>query len=70
MVTVGGVLISNGSNTKRLKLQLQHDANEKTKERTAALRREVYLRAVEELVKANAHLATLPQLDLSKTNLV
>jgi len=69
MLTLGGVLISNGSNTNRLKLQLQHDANEKTKERTATLRREVYLRAAEELVKANAHLATLPQLDLSKTNL-
>ena len=69
MLTLGGVLIANGSNTNRLKLQLQHDANEKTKERTATLRREVYLRAAEELVKANAHLATLPQLDLSKTNL-
>ena len=69
MLTLGGVLISNGSNTKRLKLQLQHDAKEKTKERTATLRREVYLSAAEELVKANAHLATLPQLDLTKTNL-
>ena len=38
-LTLGGVLISNRSNTNRLLLQLQHDATEKTKERTAALRR-------------------------------
>lgn len=69
ILTLSGVLISNQSNTNRLKLQLQHDANEKAKERTATLRREVYLRTVEELVKANAHLVSLPQLDLTKTNL-
>jgi hypothetical protein len=69
VLTLSGVLISNRSNTNRLKLQLQHDALEKAKERTAALRREVYLRAVEELVKVNAHLAGLPQIDLTKTNL-
>lgn len=69
ILTLSGVLISNRSNTDRLKLQLQHDANEKAKERTATLRREVYLRTAEELVKANAHLASLPQLDLTKANL-
>lgn len=69
ILTLSGVLISNRSNTNRLKLQLQHDANEKAKERIATLRREVYLRTAEELAKANAHLATLPQLDLAKANL-
>lgn len=69
ILTLSGVLISNRSNTNRLKLQLQHDADEKAKERTATLRREVYLRTAEELVKANAHLASLPQLDLAKANL-
>lgn len=69
MLALTGVLISNRGNTTRLKIQLQHDASEKAKERTATLRREIYLRTVEELVKANAHLASLPQLDLSKTNL-
>ena len=68
ILTLSGVLISNRSNTNRLKIQLQHDANEKAKERTAALRHEVYLRTVEELVKANSHLVSLPTLDLSKTN--
>jgi hypothetical protein len=63
-----GVLISDRSNSKRLKIQLQHDASEKTKERTMELRRDVYLRAAEELVKANQHLGNLPQLDLAKSN--
>jgi hypothetical protein len=69
MLTLGGVLISNRSNTDRLIRQLEHDANEKAKDRTATLRREVYLRTAEELVKANAHLAGLPQLDIAKINL-
>lgn len=69
ILTLGGVLVSNRSNTKRLRIQLQHDAAEKSKERTATLRRDVYLQAVEELTKANNHLATLPQCDPTKTNL-
>lgn len=68
VLTLSGVLISNRSNTGRLKIQLQHDATEKTKERTATLRREVYLRTAEELVKVNAHLAGLPQIDITKSN--
>jgi hypothetical protein len=68
ILTIGGVLISNRSNTNRLKLQLQHDATQKSSERIAALRREVYLRAVEELTKANAYLAYLPQADFTKMN--
>ena len=69
LLTLSGVFMSNLSNTNRLKLQLQHDEREKAKERTATLRREVYLRTVEELVRANAHLSGLPQLDITKTNL-
>lgn len=69
LLTLAGVLASNRGNNKRLLVQLQHDAAEKSKERTAVLRREVYLRAVEELTKANAHLASLPQIDPTSTNL-
>lgn len=68
VLTLSGVLISNGSNTNRLKLQLQHDSNEKEKERKAALRRDVYLLAAEECVKANTHLSSLPQIDLTAAN--
>lgn len=68
-LTLSGVLISNRSNTTRLKLQLQHDAEEKSKERNGILRREVYLRFAEELVKANAYLSELPQIDATKVNI-
>jgi hypothetical protein len=68
-ITLGGVLISNSGNASRLKLQLEHDATEKAKERTATLRREVYLQFVEELAKINAHLPSLAQADISKTNI-
>lgn len=69
VLALSGVFLSNRNNTARLKLQLQHDADEKAKERTALLRHDVYLRTTEELVKTNAYLAALPQLDASKTNL-
>lgn len=49
-------------------MQLKHDADEKAKERTATLRRDVYLQTAVELTKANSHLASLPQSDLAKTN--
>lgn len=67
-LTLLGVMLSNLSNTNRLLKQLEHDSVEKSKERTAALRREVYLSVAEELVKVGTHLASLPQLDLTKTN--
>ena len=69
ILALSGVLLSNRGNTARLRIQLQHDAAEKARERTAALRRDVYLRAIEELVKANAHLAGLPNLDPTKINI-
>ncbi|MEZ5627939.1 MAG: hypothetical protein R3E34_10495 [Rhodocyclaceae bacterium] len=61
-------MLSNRGSTTRLRIQLQHDAAEKAKERTAILRREVYLRAIEELMRANSHLAGLPNLDPTKVN--
>lgn len=69
VLTLSGVLISNRSNTTRLKTQLAHDREEKMKERTLSLRREVYLKAAEELVKLNAYLGSLPQQDLTKGNI-
>lgn len=67
-LTLSGVLISNRSNTTRLMKQLTHDRDEKVKERTMTLRRDVYLKATEELVKLNALLASLPQQDMAKGN--
>lgn len=69
VIALSGVLISNWSNTTRLKVQLRHDSEEKTRERIATMRREVYLKTVEELTKTNLHLASLPQKDPTKENL-
>jgi hypothetical protein len=68
LLTFLGVMLSNGSNTKRLKIQLKHDAKEKAKERISVLRRDVYLKAIEELNRVNAKLAALAQADFVNSN--
>ncbi|WP_153020694.1 hypothetical protein [Pseudomonas sp. BMS12] len=68
LLTLTGVVISNASNTKRLKIQLKHDASEKAKERTGKLRQEVYLLVAEELGKANHFLGSLGSVDITKEN--
>lgn len=68
LLAFGGVLLSNRSSSERLRIQLQHDAEERSKERTTAWRREVYLQMVEELVKITSHLTSFPTLDLRSTN--
>ncbi len=69
IIAFGGVLISNKSHAKRLKIQLEHDSKLKAIERKATMRREVYLNAAEELVRANSYLGSLTQLDLTKINI-
>ncbi len=69
VITLSGVMLSNASNTRRLMLQLKHDAVQKSKDRLADLRRDVYLNAAEEMVKAGNHLSGLPQMDPAKQNL-
>ena len=49
-------------------LQLQHDSDEKAKQRKADLRKDVYLLAAEELIKANTFISSLSQADLTKIN--
>ncbi|MFU6375761.1 hypothetical protein ACM792_11285 [Metapseudomonas otitidis] len=68
LLTLTGVFISNASNTKRLKIQLAHDASEKAKERTGKLRQEVYLLFAEELGKANTLIGSMAEADIFKDN--
>jgi hypothetical protein len=68
-ITLLGVMLSNGSNTKRLKLQLDHDAREKSKDKVNNLRKEVYLKAVEDIEATNIHLSTLADRDLANLNM-
>lgn len=69
VITLAGVMLSNWSNTKRLIRQLSHDADEKKKDRIHAMRRDVYLKAAEELTKASNYLGRMTQLDPSTTNI-
>jgi hypothetical protein len=69
VITLSGVMLSNRSNTKRLLRQLSHDALEKEKERSAGMRRDVYLKATEEMARVGAYFGSLPQLDPVKDNL-
>ncbi len=61
-ITLTGVFLSNRSNTRRLKLQLIRDGEERAKQRRSDLRRSVYLDAVEAIAKAHAHFARFPDL--------
>lgn len=69
VITLSGVLLSNHSNTVRLEKQLAHDAEQKEKERLASLRKDVYLRAAEEVAKLGGYFAKLPSFDPTKVNL-
>ncbi|NTU50524.1 MAG: hypothetical protein HGA87_06590 [Desulfobulbaceae bacterium] len=69
LLTLGGVFLSNISQTHRLLVQLKHDSDEKSKELTAVLRRDVYLSTIHEFIKANNYLASLPNMDLTNVNI-
>jgi hypothetical protein len=66
MLTLGGVLLANRDNTKRLLVQLDHDGKQKDRDRLLNLRKDVYLQAPKEAVKAMAYLGNLPTRDLTK----
>ena len=68
-LTIVGVLLSNSSSTKRLKLQLWHDAQEKDKDRKNDLRKNVYLKTAEEITYAIQYIVTLFEHDMSKENI-
>lgn len=65
LITMSGVLLSNRGNSKRFEKQLAHESNERVLERRSAIRKEVFLRGAEEIVKANRHFAVLPYLPIA-----
>lgn len=67
-ITLLGVFLANLSNNRRLRLQLNHESIEKERARAADLRRDVFLPAAEELIKAMNFLSGLPKADLRKIN--
>lgn len=67
-ITLLGVFLVNVSNNRRFRLQLKHESIENERERAADLRRDVFLPAAEELIKAMNFLSGLPKADLRKIN--
>ncbi|MGE8062755.1 hypothetical protein [Pseudomonas sp. NPDC089547] len=63
------VTISNRSSNKRLEIQLKHDTEEKAKDKISNLRKEVYLKAVEDISSINTHISAIASRDLTKTDL-
>lgn len=69
LITLSGVMLSNRSNTKRLILQLKHDAEQKERDRLNNLRRDVYLNCIEEASKVPAYFGKIPMLDPTTTSI-
>ena len=69
VLTLGGVFLSNKSSTNRLNLQLLHDAQQKDKDRKYDLRKNVFLKAAEEITNASMHIETMHEQDLTKVNI-
>ena len=68
-VALVGVIYANRGNSTRLSVQLAHDSKQRSEDRLHALRKDVYLKAAEEVVAATNYLAAIPKLDPSKVNL-
>ncbi len=64
-LALAGVILTVWINSKNIRCQLEHDAEERERERKASLRREVFLAAVEEFANAQSYLSALPQTDLT-----
>lgn len=65
VIALLGAVFVNWSNTTRLRMQLAHDGEQKERDRLAALRKDVYLEAPKEAVKALSYLAKLSSRDLA-----
>jgi hypothetical protein len=68
-VTLTAALIVNSGNNKRLKIQLRHDEKEKNTDRMNAMRREVYMNAIAEMIKVSGYLGNLPNGDIANKNI-
>ncbi len=66
ITTLAGVLIVNYGNSRRLLIQLGHDASEKAKDRQAAITKDVYLGLASELVNAGKVLGAIGSADFTK----
>ena len=68
-LTIFGVTLANRANKKCLILQLNHDAQQKDKEREMQLRRDVYIEAAEAIAEAIKDIQSLPNRIVFSNNL-
>ncbi len=68
-LTIGGVLLTNRGNDKRLLAQLSHDAEQRKNESLMALRKNVYLPAIEAVSNNYLMLSKMSNLDLTENEI-
>lgn len=69
VVTITTTIIGNRHSRKQQKTQLDHATSEGQKQRLVEMRKNVYLPAAEELVKANTFIGSLTSVDLTKVDI-
>lgn len=69
LLTLGGVLLTNIGNNKRLTNQLLHDAKQRDRERSMELRRQVYLEAAEAITANHMILMKLTDMTIQDSEL-
>ena len=70
LFTVIGVVLTNWSNTRRLRLQLEHDRTLKDRERDLAMRRDIYLAAAEAISAGMAAIGRFGDLNVAHDKLL
>lgn len=68
--TLAGVVLTNRTNLKNLRIQLQHDHDQKARERSLSLRRDVFLGAAEAISSALNTVVRYPDLSLDHAQLM
>lgn len=63
LISLEGIVLSNWSTARRLRIQLKHDADEKLKDRLGVLRKEVYLQLYSDITALQGHLGALSSKD-------
>lgn len=64
LIALGAAVLTNRNSRKQLQQQLDHDAQQRDRERAMALRRDVYLPAAEAMVRAQQSLGQLVNLEV------
>lgn len=67
--TLAGVVLTNRTNLENLRLQLSHDREQRAKERSLSMRREIYLSAAEAIASAMNTVVRYGDLSLSQNDL-